>query len=415
MSNFPAYWPPPTKFRSITSVFDLGSVHPTPHARRPTGIESAQRMMSKVFQEFGVEPRVKGRGLAGLKPVQEMVEKAREAMKESPDESPAYSLAELEDARMLRNIKSAVLETKYHIVGERGDNRYKVRLQSGRQASEGTTRLDNLMELHGIGNMTRQKTEIKAGEWRVRKVYVCKNEDRWSRYSLCRQRFQDAGINAYSKMRKIPWSDKNATQNWMRIDDQIGECFLWAGLDPAATEYTLAHGFQRLHAKEGERGYGMLGRGNYFTDKFSKSMMYAMNLYNQYFGMRIWDTVDVRMVTLSRVLLGVPRFVEPDKNRTLNHAHNLELTALAQTGVRANSSEDSLLNAHYMVLHKLFRGEIAKGYKDNYEITGVGLPENYGHESLVCPANRHRQANEMLVAIGKQCYPEFLIFVEKIP
>lgn len=415
MSDFPAYWPPLTAFRSVTSVFDLGRVLPTEFVRGPKGIKSAQRMMSKVFQEFGVEPRVKGRGLAGLKPVQDMVEQAREAMKNSPDNSPAYSLAELTDPPMLRNIQRAVLETKHHIVGERGDNRYQVRLQTGRQASEGTTRLDNWMELHGVGPAARQKTEIKAGEWRIRKVYVCKNEDRWSRYSFCRKRFQAAGIDAYAKMRKIPWSDKNAAQKWMRIDDQIGECFLWAGLDPAATEYTLGHGFQRLHAKEGPGGYGMLGRGNYFTDKFSKSMMYAMNLYNQYFGMRIWDTVDVRMVTLSRVLLGVPRFVEPDQTRTLNHAHNLELTALAQTGVRTDSSEARLLDAQYMVMRKLFRGEIAKGYKENYEITGIGLPENYGHESLVCPANRNRQANEMLVAIGKQCYPEFLIFVEKIP
>lgn len=427
MSNFPSYWPDPEAFKSITSVFqqnhvlshpslfDSGRVLPKSIQRGMKAYESAQVMAAKLFQELTMEPRSKGHGLAGLKPVQDMVEKAKEELDSSEDHSLSYGLAELTDARMLGHIKRAVFETEHHIVGDRGDNRYKVRLKTGRKGSEGTTGLDNWMELHGPSSYFNQKTEIDPGAWRIRKVYVCKNEDRWSRYTLCRERFLSSGLDATSKLISIPWSDKKAAKTWMRIDDRIGECFLWAGLDPEATQYTLGHGFRRLHAREGKGGYGMLGRGNYFTDKFSKSMMYAMNLYTQYFGMRLWDTVDVRMVTLSRVLLGAPRFVQPDRTGWLNHAHNMELTALAQTGVRTLSSTKSLEDAHRMVLRKLDRGQVTRGWRKDYEITGKSLPENYGHESLVCPASPSRQANEMLVAIGKQCYPEFLIFVEKIP
>jgi hypothetical protein len=65
---------------------------------------------------------------------------------------------------------------------------------------------------------------------------------------------------------------------------------------------------------------------------------------------------------------------------------------------------------------QLYRDEKAnqpprlKAWKTNYQITGRDRDANIGKESV---HQTHKGSNEFLVAIGKQVYPEFLVFVSK--
>jgi hypothetical protein len=172
----------------------------------------------------------------------------------------------------------------------------------------------------------------------------------------------------------------------------------------------MTRGFQRIHCEgSGSTGYGALGRGNYFTDKFSKALLYGMNLRNEYFGAAKGS--DIRVLMLSRVLLG--NYLSMDnasaQERTAQRtAHNLELTGSAQqhhlnTGNYAQSV--ALIRDQ-----KLARMPIKKGWKNDYKITGTNRDTHIGHESVHMT---HKGSNEFLVAIGKQVYPEFLVFVGK--
>jgi hypothetical protein len=53
---------------------------------------------------------------------------------------------------------------------------------------------------------------------------------------------------------------------------------------------------------------------------------------------------------------------------------------------------------------------MAKGFKTAYQITGGDVDANIGYESVQMA---HKGSNEFLVAMGKQMYPEFMVFVKK--
>ena len=176
----------------------------------------------------------------------------------------------------------------------------------------------------------------------------------------------------------------------------------------------MAGGFQRIHcASNAATGYGALGRGNYFTDKFSKALLYALNLRNQYFGAA--KGTDIRVLMLSRVLLGNYMSLDTataQERQDQKFAHNVELTGSAQRHKRV--ADPNYHGYHQSVAlyrdAKLTRGPMQKGWKANYQITGMNRDANIGKESV---HQTHKGSNEFLVAIGKQIYPEFLVFVAK--
>jgi hypothetical protein len=51
-----------------------------------------------------------------------------------------------------------------------------------------------------------------------------------------------------------------------------------------------------------------------------------------------------------------------------------------------------------------------KGWENDYKITGEDRDDNIGYQSVHMTT---KDTNEFLVAIGKQIYPEFLVFVQK--
>jgi Poly(ADP-ribose) polymerase catalytic domain len=113
----------------------------------------------------------------------------------------------------------------------------------------------------------------------------------------------DGSGDATNDFAAFPWATGAPAANFPLIDARRGECYLWSGQSLDILHGVMTRGFQRIHcASTAMTGYGALGRGSYFTDKFSKALLYAINLRNEYFGAAKGE--DIRVLMLSRVLLG---------------------------------------------------------------------------------------------------------------
>jgi hypothetical protein len=113
------------------------------------------------------------------------------------------------------------------------------------------------------------------------------------------------------------------------------------------------------------------------------------------------------------VLLGKWRTMDDarkSERKAQREAHNLELTGSAQQHKRDLSKGYATSVQDYRD-DKLDRDPRAKGFKAAYKVTGRSVDGNVGYESVHMT---HKGSNEFLVAIGKQVYPEFLVFMEKI-
>jgi hypothetical protein len=266
-----------------------------------------------------------------------------------------------------------------------------------------------------------KRLKVRPNEWDVELILVCKNQARWAAFEQCRANFDGSGVDATNEFQNFQWATAGHA-NFPLIDPKRGECWLWSGQSLDILHGVMTHGFQRIHCQSaGGTGYGALGRGNYFTDKFSKALLYAMNLRNLYFGAA--EGSDYRVLMLSRVLLGNYLTIDgatKQEQAAQRSAHNIELTGSAQRqkrlplhqNVQPLRQGEDVYEATVKLYRdmKLARQPMQKRWKPNYQITGTDRDVNIGHESVHMT---HKGSNEFLVAIGKQVYPEFLVFVSE--
>ena len=297
-----------------------------------------------------------------------------------------------------------------HSAGYKQDKAVPARWLKGTPRAEGATDSKQFWELLG-----KNRLAVRPGEWDILTVLVCKNDARWQKFEDCRTNFRNInnlGAQESVDSFKDKWAISNANAGvFPVIDPTIGECWLWSGQAMDIQHGIMSRGFQRVHCESNNAtGYGALGRGNYFTDKFSKALLYAMNLRNLYYGAAKGD--DIRVLMLSRVLLGRWRSFEGAGKADLNaqrYAHNIELTGSAQQHKRDTSKGYATSVEEYRDA-KLARPAKAKSFKTAYKITGGNVDANIGYESVQLA---HKGSNEFLVAMGKQMYPEFMVFVRK--
>jgi Poly(ADP-ribose) polymerase catalytic domain len=372
---FPNYWPTDDKFMSLHNFL-------LPQGVNKQGVTEANAV----------------RTLSALPGIQSFLLNKYSAQS-------SYEVAELQNMFMWTQIATQISHTPPHAAGYKQDKYLPARAIKGTNPGPGQTVAKNIKELFGGKRM-----DVLPGDWGALLILVCKNQERWDKFEQCRQNFDSSGVDATTDFNAFPWAVGAPSHNFPVIDAKRGECWLWSGQALDILHGVMTRGFQRIHCEgTGSTGYGALGRGNYFTDKFSKALLYGMNLRNEYFGAAKGS--DIRVLMLSRVLLG--NYLSMDnasaQERTAQRtAHNLELTGSAQqhrlnTGTYANSV--ALIRDQ-----KLARAPIKKGWKNNYKITGTDRDAHIGHESVHMT---HKGSNEFLVAIGKQVYPEFLVFVGK--
>jgi hypothetical protein len=322
-----------------------------------------------------------------------------------------YTVAELpSSSTQFALIAAEVRGGPGHAAGYKQDKAVPARWLKGTPRAEGATGTKQFWELLG-----KNRLEVRPGEWDILTVLVCKNDARWQKFEDCRANFRNIthlGAQESVDSFKNKWAISNGNAGvFPVIDPAIGECWLWSGQAMDIQHGIMSRGFQRVHCESNNTtGYGALGRGNYFTDKFSKALLYAMNLRNLYYGVAKGD--DIRVLMLSRVLLGRWRSLEGAGKAELKaqrYAHNVELTGSAQQHKRDTSKGYAKSVEDYRDA-KLARAPMAKGFKTAYQITGGDVDANIGYESVQMA---HKGSNEFLVAMGKQMYPEFMVFVKK--
>jgi len=378
---FPTYWPADDKFLPLHKFLtDAWTDHPDHRGK--------------------IKEREAVSMLAGLKGVDAMLNKY--------NVSGNYAVAELWDMTMWTTIAAQVSASPGHKAGYTQDKYLPARAIKGSPAGPGQTFGKNIKELLG-----RKRMDIRPGEWGVQLILVCKNQDRWSKFEQCRQNFDASGVDATQDFANFQWAVGANTPNFPLIDAQRGECWLWSGQSLDILHGVMSGGFQRVHCESnGSTGYGALGRGNYFTDKFSKALLYAMNLRNEYFGAAKGS--DIRVLMLSRVLLG--NYLSFDnasqtEREAQRFAHNIELTGSAQRHMVVPQADPTYAGSVALYRNaKLARPPQRKAWKTGYQITGENRDGNIGRESVHMT---HKGSNEFLVAIGKQVYPEFLVFAQK--
>jgi len=367
---YPAYWPTDDQFTDIVSVYaDNPSVG---------GTEGVRLALNKAdLDQFQVAP---------LDPA-----------------SPMGAKIELE-----------VSGTAAHKGGYTQDKYLPMRGIKGTPAGEGQTWKKNIRELLG-----QKRLSVRPGDWTAELVLVCKNQNRWTKYQDAVSAFAANGVDARTEFQAMNWASASGdAASFPVIDARRGEAWLWSGQPLDILHGVMSRGFQRIHcANTAGLGYGALGRGNYFTDKFSKALLYGINLRNLYFGKA--EGADVRVLMLSRVLLG--SYLSMDgmssaEKKAQRFAHNVELSGTAQrtkrmAGAYGTPYQNYDQSVQAMVDAKTSRAPAQKGWKTAYEITGQNRPGNIGHESV---HQHHKGSNEFCVAIGKQVYPEFLVFVKKV-
>lgn len=380
---FPAYWPAANKFDSLDNILQTATLN-SGHGSSPL---SALQGINRLLQNYAAQNN--------------------------------YTVAPLDKtSQMYQDIDGQVTNTWQHEAGYWHDKYAPTRLFKGTPAGPGQTKIKSFQE--GIPLLNLKRLKVNPNEWSAVFILVCKNQARWGAFEQCRANFDGSGVDATNDFQNLQWTTQTSA-NFPLIDPKRGECWLWSGQSLDILHGVMTHGFQGIHCQStGTTGYGALGRGNYFTDKFSKALLYAINLRNEYFGEA--KGLDFRVLMLSRVLLGNYLSIdgatkqEKDAQRM---AHNIELTGSAQRQKRQlklaqNPTPPGVDQYdHTVKLYrdaKLTRQPMQKGWKANYQITGTNRDANIGHESVHMT---HKQSNEFLVAIGKQVYPEFLVFVYK--
>jgi Poly(ADP-ribose) polymerase catalytic domain len=209
------------------------------------------------------------------------------------------------------------------------DKYLPLRAIKGSPTAPGQTKGKNFLEL-----FNQKRLQVRQGDWQVHLVLVCMNLDRWSKFQACRDNFDRSGVDATEDFKDFNWSVAGGEDGgtFPVINAKRGECWLWSGQSLDILHGVMARGFQRIHCESNATtGYGAMGRGNYFTDKFSKALLYAMNLRNEYFGAAKGS--DIRVLMLSRVLLGNYYDLDTatkEEKTAQRFAHNLELTGSAQ-------------------------------------------------------------------------------------
>jgi hypothetical protein len=177
-----------------------------------------------------------------------------------------YEVAELANSEMWTKIAVQISHTPRHTAGYKQDKYLPARGLKGTPAGPGQTDLKNFQELFGGKRM-----DVKPGEWGVLLILVCKNQERWAKFEQCRQNFAATTTDATQDMRSMQWATGAKVGNFPVIDEKLGECYLWSGQSLDILHGVMSLGFQRVHcASNATTGYGALGRGSYFTDKFSK-------------------------------------------------------------------------------------------------------------------------------------------------
>lgn len=379
---YPAYWPADNMFMPLHKFLTRSWI-------------DSPNTQGKVLD------RPAAHKLAELQGVDEMLTK-----KYTP--SGNYEVAELWDMTMYGLIGRQISGGPGHKAGYTQDKYLPARAIKGTPAGPGQTTGKDLKELFG-----KKRMEVKTGEWSLLSVLVCKNAGRWGKFEQCRQNFDRSGVDATNDFQNVTWAVTPGTQNFPLIDAKRGECWLWSGQSLDILHGIMSGGFQRIHCESNSStGYGALGRGNYFTDKFSKALLYAMNLRNEYFGAA--EGADIRVLMLSRVLLGNYRDFDgasQEERQQQRFAHNVELTGSAQRHKRRTYPQpDYRSRVQAYRADKTARAAQKKGWKADYAVRGTDVDDNIGYESAHMT---HKGSNEFLVAIGKQVYPEFLVFVQK--
>lgn len=324
-----------------------------------------------------------------------------------------YQVAELDrNSAVMGYIATEVGTGLGHSAGYTQDKYAPARMVKNTAPSPGGTDTKHFWEWIGLNRLS-----VKPGDWAPLKVLVCKNDARWRKFETARQNLAKNRVNTATKFGPTLFGAGALQMTWAKapgqdanfplIDATCGEAWLWNGQPFDVYQGILQNGFQRLHcASNADTGYGALGRGNYFTDKFSKALLYSLNLRNQYPGAAKGS--DTRVVMLSRVLLGRVNTIDGQSEaarRLQRFAHNLELTTEAKDVRSIKSGRKDWRE------DKLNEPARAKGWNQNYRIAGADIDENLSYDSI---HTQHKGSNEFLVASGKQCYPEFLVFVKKV-
>lgn len=329
------------------------------------------------------------------------------------NQNPAFQVAELPRASLMFQALERYINDNIRARGFRAKKAERTRMQRAEAILQDNTGRYSPLWKQRAAYRLKEKQELggstpppASGPITVAKILIVQNEDLWERFEHKRyalrsragtslrsmvvepQPPQASYAQGYNTLQPVQWTHTvdHPCPGWRSLpvlDVLHGEVLMFHGTSKDVIPLIAAGGFDPNRCQN--RGkvtpdYGLLGKGTYFTDSFSKLMVYTGcnkcgDTECDCLSMHSMDQPSNRYSLMCRVLLGAMKRRKPFDDPTSEDIRAEDLGSLTGTGF------DSVM--------------------------GLG-PDNRV-DTQITPTN------EFIVKDAAQAYPEFIIYWRRLP